>query len=571
MAKIKHKLQAWLHAAVSSLPEALLALFVASLVPLVLLVGEMAFRLFNRLISEPATVWAQAEAEPWTPLAWALCVAGGIVLLWLLWIGRAGLWAVARKMIIEAMHRRVVVVLLVFFIVLAPSLPFILKTEGNPKSQVQIVLSYSLSLAEILLSLVAIVICTASLCSEIERKQVQVTDPKPLPRWQFLGGKLLGVVVMCAAILFLMAASIYGLVNYMARDRNLSSLSQLDAEKQQRWLPQVRDEVLVTRRAVRPLMPDVSTDVEKEIERRIKEGMVDGTNAQAVQGTRSTVTDQFQKRAFTAPAFSYLEVPPIRGLAPNLKEPVFLRFKARRTNTQAAKQLEGEWLMARVEPASPEEKTKGIRYKPVLIIGRPGPFSADSFQEVSLPGELVNSEGVLLLAYRNYQGDTGVQFDPKDGIEVLQKTEGFFPNYYRALLVILCRITVLAAVALMAGAAFSFPVASFTVAAIFFIGLITPWVIEAAGYFFSPGMAKGATYQVKLVINTAFRGFVWVLDVVMPHFGSFNPRPDLVSGKIVSWGFVAQAAAVNLFIKGAVAMLVAVYVYSRRELARVIV
>ena len=99
------------------------------------------------------------------------------------------------------------VVLVVFFVVLMPSLPFILKTEGSLKSQVQIVFSYSLVLAQVLLSLLAVFLCTASLCSEIERRHVQITDTKPLPRWTFLLGKLVGVVVLCAGIMFLMAGS----------------------------------------------------------------------------------------------------------------------------------------------------------------------------------------------------------------------------------------------------------------------------------------------------------------------------------------------------------------------------
>jgi len=496
-------------------------------------------------------------------------VLGVLGVLWILWRSWSRLWAVARKMIIEAMHRRVVVVLLVFFIILAPSLPFILKTEGNPKSQVQIVLSYSLSLAEVLLSVVAIIVCTASVCSEIERKHVHITDPKPLARWQFLGGKLLGVVVMCAAILFLMSASVYGLVNYLARDRDFSQLSMWEAQKRRNWLKQVREEVLVTRRAVRPPVPQVGEFVEKELQKQIDTGVVDASNPREVSAKRKALTSQIQKFARTAPRMSYMYVE-MMGLAPDREEKCYLRFKPKKTNSQADAQLAGQWVF--IKPVEPPPGQKSADRQPeverMFISGR---WSSKRYQEIAVPGGVVNPDGRVMLAYVNLQPDTGVQFDPEEGIEMLQRTEGFFPNYYRSLLIIMCHVTVLAALALMTGSAFSFPVASFTVATLFIIGLLTPWVREATGYFFSPGSSQGVTYTIKAIINGAFTGFVYALDAILPHFGKYSPMGNLVTGKSVGWGFVAQAAAVLVFIKGGISMLLAVYIYMRRELARVIV
>ena len=60
------------------------------------------------------------------------------------------------------------------------SLPFILKTEGSLKSQTQLTLFYALVLGLTLLSVLAIFVSAASICSEVEQKHIQVTDTKPL-------------------------------------------------------------------------------------------------------------------------------------------------------------------------------------------------------------------------------------------------------------------------------------------------------------------------------------------------------------------------------------------------------
>ncbi|NIM70070.1 MAG: ABC transporter permease subunit, partial [Xanthomonadales bacterium] len=106
-----------------------------------------------------------------------------------------------------------------------PSLPFLLQTEGSLVSQVQLVLLYSLCLALVLLSLVAVFLTTASICGEVERKEVHITDTKPMRRWQFLMGKWLGVIVLCTAALSVMAASALGLVMYLTRPPDYSRMT----------------------------------------------------------------------------------------------------------------------------------------------------------------------------------------------------------------------------------------------------------------------------------------------------------------------------------------------------------
>ena len=144
------------------LPEVLLVCFLLSLLPLVVFVAEEAVAQAASAWKFPGEYFQSVVDDPVPALAVVTCVLGTALLVFVLWRDWGLIWAVARKMIVEGLHRKVVLVLLVFFVLLILSLPFLLKTEGSVKSQVQIVLLYSLIVAMVLLSLVAIFVSAAS-------------------------------------------------------------------------------------------------------------------------------------------------------------------------------------------------------------------------------------------------------------------------------------------------------------------------------------------------------------------------------------------------------------------------
>ena len=112
------------------------------------------------------------------------------------------------------------------------------------------------------------------------------------------------------------------------------------------------------------------------------------------------------------------------------------------------------------------------------------------------------------------------------------------------------------------------------------IGLLAPWIIT----FVDPmeglhthteacagGCAHGDMGPLAARFWLAVDWAVWAVCKVAPHFGRFNPIGRLVEGRVVTWGSVGAAMAVLVFLQGAFAMLVSVFLYVRRELARVIV
>ena len=545
----------------------MLVFFLVSLLPLACFAVGGVVRMVRLFASDPEVVFGSLRRQPWPLVTWLVCVVGAIALCALMWRSRGLIWAVARKMILEALSRKVVVVLLLFFVVLMPSLPFILRTEGNPKSQVQIVVTYALGLAEVLLCLVAVFLSTASICSEIEQKYVQVTDTKPLPRWQFLVGKLFGVVVLCSGALFLMAGAVYGLVRFVARERDLSYLSPIEARKLDIGLRRVHHEVLVTRRYMRPSPPDVTAEVDAKIKELVEQGHLELPGAR--EQKRQDLTTLYREQKTTIGP-GYARRWAFKGFNPTTEEPLFLRFKLTRQNPEADELVLGEWRFLQVKKPTEEAAQAGARPTPHVILRISGKWPSGFYQEISVPSDVVDPNGVVIMAYFNRQGNTSISFDPYTGIEVLRKTEGFFPNYYRALLVILCHITLLAGLALMAGAALSFPVASLAVAALFIAGLIGPWVWEYHQNLLIP--------RTQTAVGYVLARFYWLLKVSMkgiapgfPNLSRYSPIGDLSNGRLVSWYFVSRATVILCAVQGGAAMLLAVFFYRRRELARVIV
>jgi ABC-type transport system involved in multi-copper enzyme maturation permease subunit len=487
--------------------------------------------------------------------------------MYLLWRNWGLVWAVARKMIVEAMHRKLVLILLIFFVVLMLSLPFILKTEGSVKSQVQLVLLYSLVLAMVLLSLVAIFLSAASICSEVEQKQVHITDTKPLRRWQFLFGKWFGVVVMCMAVLFVMTAAAYVLVRYLSRPPDLTRMTRREAAKVGADYMELMDEVLIARTSSKALEPvDVTDKVEKEFQKMLKEGDVPN-NRPGRRKVRERLRMRFLGEELMLLPGEHHE-PPLRvqGLRPQEQGVLQIRFRAYTTAAQA--KLEGRWFILHRKLAESREGKKEFRYEPVaMALPPPQGWVSGVLREFTIPASYVDSDGTFYLSYENLDSRKTVVFDGDQLVEVMQKEGEFLPNYYRAVFVLLCHIALLAALGLMAGSIFSFPVASLTVGFFVLVGLAGPCIAS----FIEPISAVQQYTPFEELVQVIWRGFLGAVLYVVPHFGAYNPLGDLTDGRIISWPFVASAGATMVCAKGGLALLIGMYLYGRRELARIIV
>ncbi len=547
-------------------PEVLLAFFLLGLVPLAAFLVQEALALVRRVVNDPKGFLMLIRHDPWPALAVLTCAVGTVALVFVLWRNWGFIWAVARKMIVEALHRKVVLILLAFFGVLTLSLPFLLKTEGSLKSQVQIMLLYSLALALLLLSLVAIFVSAASICSEVEHKQVQVTDTKPLRRWQFLLGKWLGAVIMCAAALFVMTGAAYVLVWHTVRPPDFARMTPREFEKAMADYDAVFTEVLTARRTARAIEPPKVDEETEEVVSEVKaQDKWPSKPTDRLRATEQIRKQVLARRLNVEPGGSLGWIVP--GLEPGQQGAVQVRFRGYASGLE--RRLIGRWIIYQQKPpgADGAEGDDRPRMVPVGVALPPtGGWSSDFVQQFSVPAPYISDNGALYLMYESRSPRASVVFDGDLMLEVLQQEKTFFPNYYRTLVVVFCHVALLAALGLMAGSVFSFPVASLTVMFFFFVGLIGPWLVQ----FTEP--AKFGEFPLMVdIVHMIVRNSMRVFLAVMPHFGAFNPLGDLTDGKLVPWRTVFGAGAIMFYVKGGFALLMGMYFYSRRELARVIV
>jgi hypothetical protein len=545
-------------------PEAVLLLFLVASMPLVVLAVRGVYGQLAAFASSPTDFFTALRNDLASGIAAVVCIVVGSFVLVLLARNWQPIWAVARKMVVEALHRKVVIVLFLFFAVLMPSLPFLLKTEGSLTSQIQLLMLYSLALALALLSLLAIFLTTASVCSEIELKHVHITDTKPLRRWHFLVGKWLGSVVLCSVALAVMAAGTYGLALLLMRPPHYADMDRSERERSRADRERLHREVFVARKAIQTELPGSN----EQIDEMVMEWLADQPGPIAAHSYKEDLIKEMQRVSQTVQP-NETRLWRFAGLRP---EPdgsatVQVRFKA---FPHGALTVFGKFTPFEqiTEGTDPETGKARVRYSPT---GQdewspPGGWDRHSFHEVHVPARHIGQDGVLWLGFQNWTRGS-VTFDIDDPIEVLQAEEGFLVNYYRALVVLMLHLSLLAALGLMAGSLFSFPVASLLVCCLFVGGLLASWFQTE---FVDPNPYAELT-PATIYLDYAWRAFAGAVLKLMPDFGRFSPLGHLVSGRLVGMGHLARAASGLLLLRGGAAMLIGAYFYTRRELARIIV
>ena len=110
------------------------------------------------------------------------------------------IWAVARQMIAEGIRMKIALIFLVLIGMVVLGLPFSIKGDGSLTGAVQSFMSYGLNATGVLLGMLTIFM-SRSLSDELVNRHIFLITTKPVPRWQFILGKWLGMAVLNAAFL----------------------------------------------------------------------------------------------------------------------------------------------------------------------------------------------------------------------------------------------------------------------------------------------------------------------------------------------------------------------------------
>ena len=157
-----------------------------------------------------------------------------------------------------------------------------------------------------------------------------------------------------------------------------------------------------------------------------------------------------------------------------------------------------------------------------------------------------------------YPGRSTMMFDP-DGVELLYKVSDFEPNFFRALLVNLVKLSFLAMLGVCASTVLSFPVALLLGFAIFIIGALTPFLSIAVDHYAPDSAARVDQWVIRSIAVSA----EWLLGA----FGKVNPNGNLVEGKLVSWQLLLRTFFMLGIVWSGLTFLIGYLSFRRKELA----
>jgi len=455
------------------------------------------------------------------------------------------IWAIARQTIAEGMRMRVAVVFIGAIVLLLVGLPISLRHENAVSDAVQSFLSFSLGTLVFLLSLLTIFL-SRSLSDELVHRQILTLMSKPIPRWQFVVGKWAGIVLLDCGLLALAGISVY------AGTKAIAQLEPRDEVDKQR----LEYEVLTSRHSVKWTMPDFRRAAEQIYQDNLESGVYAEALGFVPALEKSRLLKEQAARWRTIDAldwreFHFQDVRCQRSEERQLQ----IRYKAEVWNYPPDEILRVEWWVGNPDKGTP------MYYVPRRdVIGR--------YHTINVPTNAVASDRTLIvrLVNRNpFEGEAQspntVNFLENDDIEVLFQVGTFGGNLLRYLILEMCKLMFLAAIAVLATCLFSFPVACLLCFTFLAMATMSGFLTDAA--FFLEG--EGPSGVFKKLVNMLYA----IVFLLVPDFSAYSGLEQLVDGRNVTLRWVLSGL-MNLVLVGTTAvMLLACLLFQRREVAEV--
>ena len=446
--------------------------------------------------------------------------------------------AIARGVLLEATRTRMSIAFLTILLIALPLIPIMLDPESPLRHRVQTMLSRSLGMTFVIAALLTVFLGCATVAFEIRDRQIWQVLTKPVSKLGYLFGKWLGIVSLNFAILTIAGLSVFMYLQYM---RTAPVAEGLQGELDRLA---VEEEILTAREETLPIYETLTNEqisfrVDELIEADSELRDIDQIQVLLRQKLREEVQEEFldMQRAIPAnidgEAFSHSYT--FKGLkqAKKLGTPLTFKYKF--------------YIGAADEQETYEA---GFVYNGDLNTRHKVTYVPTMTHVTMVPAYLIDDNGELTITIYNllqpdpnyyYKGT--MRFD-KDGIQLLYRVGNFESNFFRALLVLLIKLSFLAALAIAASTFLSFPVACMITLTVFASGTLSPYLSQSLEYYFPPSTSDFDFSNIGITIQWAFEHTVHAIASAMVFclsgFGSQRPTNELVNGMLVSWGTVLQ-------------------------------
>lgn len=461
-------------------------------------------------------------------------------------------WAVARHMIAEAIRMKVAVVFLLLLAVLTLGLPFLAEGDGSLSGRVQGYLSYALTATAVLLSLLTILM-TRGLSDELANRQILITMTKPVPRWQYIFGKWVGITTLNTVLLVGAVLVIYVMIHVIIWMFPKSDM-RYDEDR-------LQNEVLVARHAVSTEYPDFVKLAEREYERNKEEGRYAGDPMHDPAQERARIVAKIEWRWRTVPVhakrrFHFKNVLVDRSEDNSIQ----LRYKARVTQYSQDELFKAMWVFGNLS-----KNTYTVLAVPKHVVGR--------FHTITVPATVVADDNTLDVEFINEnpyvsQGDrqtmNTIQFIEVDGVDVLFAVGSFEGNLLRLTGLMLCKLMFLGAVGLLMASMFSFPVAALCSFTVYLLAGTRSFMDEAFQWGGREGFAN-----IEAGFMTVAGWLYRVVSLAMPNFGYYDGVETLVNGQNVTLIWLLQGIGFLVLLRTTMVLGLTMLMFHRREVAEV--
>ncbi len=467
------------------------------------------------------------------------------------------IWAVARQMIAEGIRMKIALVFLALIGAVIVGLPFSVEGDSTLSGAVQSFMAYGFSATAVLLSMLTIFM-SRSLSDELVNRQIFLVMTKPVSRWQFVVGKWLGITCLNAVFLVSAGLTIYGMIHYI-RISHGSGAGEAERSSERKALA---EEVLVARHALRVVLPDFSKTAEREFDRNVEEGAYAGIPDFNVEAEKARLRKKHEARWRVVPPLSSRVFRFENVLCERSREVfIHLRYKADVVNYAPDEVLRAAWVFGDPANETPEYIVP-IRHR------------VDRFHSIRFPSDAVAADHTLRVEFVNrnpFQGERQfgnvMDFRKSNEVEVLFDVGSFEGNAVRLMVLMMCKLMFLAAVAVLMTTVFSFPVAS--------LGSFTVYVIAGARSFLMEAVDfMGVGSDSMFSSFSAFAGqliahVITMAQWVVPDFGYYDGVETLVNGRNVGLVWVLQGVGELVLLKTVIVLGLAVLLFHRREVAEV--
>ncbi len=455
------------------------------------------------------------------------------------------IYGVSALTVRRALRSRLLPATAVGLLVCAVVIPMAIKGDGTAPGQVRIALNYTLGAMGLLLGITTLWSTCGAISRDIEERQFRLAAVKPIPKWRIWLGGWLAWLAINAGLLMLCGITILGVVHVKTRDGVLGDDDRHD----------LATTVLVGRRRISPSAENLDARVDAVLDRLHTTGEIpeDVCDADA----RAAVRQRLMTSRSVVPAGMMrtwaLSMP--KGYAAD--DAIALNLQARVLG-RGVEPPAGTWTIA--------VPGRGVTHD----IPMDPPRQRDML--IPLPEALLQAGDDVRITFTNTgtEGARALVLAPEDPVSLLVSESSFGGNLWRALVVVLCQLALLAALGLTAGALFSFPVAAFVVIASLLAALCSHYFVFASApeqaVEHHHGHSHGETETPSLADRAGEALLRGVQTIVSPVTGR-SPLGLLAGGLLISWALLARTVFVFIVLYSGALGLVGALVLSRREIA----